>query len=173
MCCFHIWALPERGRGWGVKACQDGLEHFFPHVCPFDRGGVLKLFWQCPYRTNTFQKRASLRYAMTCSSSWKQIFLAAKFFQKAMRNFMYLLYTIVPKICYTTTSGFYCFFGSFQSISELLCCKFCEPSKWGYVSHTNNAFSWDNLRTESILDKCIDFALVIAIALIFRIFWPL
>ena len=30
---------------------------FFLHVCLFDReGGDLKLFWQCPYRTNTFQK---------------------------------------------------------------------------------------------------------------------
>ena len=36
---------------------------FFLHVCPFDRGGGgLKLFWQCPYRTNTFQKGASLRW---------------------------------------------------------------------------------------------------------------
>ena len=32
-----------------VKACSDGLEHFF-QVCPFDRGGGgLKLFGQCPY----------------------------------------------------------------------------------------------------------------------------
>ena len=60
-CVVSIWASPERGVG--AKACQDGLEHFFPHICPFDRGGRgwgggggLKLFWQCPYRTNTFQK---------------------------------------------------------------------------------------------------------------------
>ena len=31
-CVVSIWALPERGGG-GVKAYQDGLEHFFPHVC--------------------------------------------------------------------------------------------------------------------------------------------
>ena len=36
MCCFHIWALPERGGG--VKACQDGLEQFFPMF-----GGVCKV----------------------------------------------------------------------------------------------------------------------------------
>ena len=36
------------------------MEHFF-HVCPFDRGGGgPKLFGQYPYRTNTFQKGASL-----------------------------------------------------------------------------------------------------------------
>ena len=45
----------------GVRACQGGLGHFF-HVCLFDRGrGGLKLFGQCPHRTNTFQKGASLR----------------------------------------------------------------------------------------------------------------
>ena len=47
-------------KGGGVKACQDGLGHFFFHVCPFDRGGGLKLFGQYPYRTNTFKKGASL-----------------------------------------------------------------------------------------------------------------
>ena len=73
-CVVSIWALPERVGG--VEACQDGLEHFFPHRngqfvaflahfgdvkkqmtkngseksapwCPFDRRG-LKLFGQCP-----------------------------------------------------------------------------------------------------------------------------
>ena len=58
---IYIRALPRKGRG-GVKACQDGLGHFFFHVCPFDRGGGgLKLFGQFSYRTNTFQKGASLR----------------------------------------------------------------------------------------------------------------
>ena len=38
-------------RGGGDKACQDGLKHFF-----FPR----LLFEQCPYRTNTFKKGASL-----------------------------------------------------------------------------------------------------------------
>ena len=33
-CVVSIWALPERGRGV-IKACQDGLEHFFYN---FDRG---------------------------------------------------------------------------------------------------------------------------------------
>ena len=44
-------------RGW---ACQDGLGHIFFHGYPFDKGGrgVLKLFGQCQYRTNTFQKGA-------------------------------------------------------------------------------------------------------------------
>ena len=28
----------------GVRACEDDLEPFFFHVCPFDRGGSLKLF---------------------------------------------------------------------------------------------------------------------------------
>ena len=36
MCCFHVGIARKGGRG--VKACQDGLEHFF-HVSPFDRGG--------------------------------------------------------------------------------------------------------------------------------------
>ena len=30
MCCFHIWTWPVRGPG--VRACPDGLEHFFVHV---------------------------------------------------------------------------------------------------------------------------------------------
>ena len=50
-----------RKEGAGVKACQDGLEHFFSTLARLtERGGGLKLFWQCPYRTNTFQKGASL-----------------------------------------------------------------------------------------------------------------
>ena len=54
-----VWGIFFPRLPGGVKACQDGLGHFF-HVCPFDRGGVgLKLFGQCPYRTNTFQKGAS------------------------------------------------------------------------------------------------------------------
>ena len=88
------------------------------------------------------------------------------------RNTLFYVFTVYhrPQICYTTTSGFHCFFGSFQSIFELFCGKFYKPSMWGYVSHTNDAFSWDNLRTKSILDKWIDFALAITIALKFRIF---
>ena len=48
-----------RGAG-GVRACQDCLEHFFStFACLTEGGGGLKLFGQCPYRTNTFQKGAS------------------------------------------------------------------------------------------------------------------
>ena len=74
MCCFHIWALPERGGG--VKACQDGLEHFFPPHLPgvvkacqdglehffsiFARltegVGSLKLFGQGPIEPTHFKK---------------------------------------------------------------------------------------------------------------------
>ena len=52
--------------GGGEKACQDGLKLLFPLVCPFGGGGGggggggLKLFGQCPYKTNTFQRGASL-----------------------------------------------------------------------------------------------------------------
>ena len=63
MCCFHSGIARKGQGGGGVKASQDGLGHFFVHVCPFERvegGGGLKLFWQCPYRTNIFQKGASL-----------------------------------------------------------------------------------------------------------------
>ena len=73
-CVVSIRALPVRV-GWGVCVWRlarmvwgiftpplpvDGLGHFFFHICPFDRGGVgLKLFGQCPYRTNIFQKGPS------------------------------------------------------------------------------------------------------------------
>ena len=46
----------------GVRACQDGLGHFFSTFACLTEGGraggggALKLFGQCPYRTNTFQK---------------------------------------------------------------------------------------------------------------------
>ena len=33
MCCFHM-GFACKGGG-DVKACQDGLRHFFPHVCPW------------------------------------------------------------------------------------------------------------------------------------------
>ena len=58
--CVSIWALPERVGGaracqdglehffptfaGGEWACQDGLEHFFFHICPFDRGGGVKSY---------------------------------------------------------------------------------------------------------------------------------
>ena len=81
MCCFHVGIAQKRGGGGGCKGLPGGLEHFFPtlargckclpgwfgalfflHICPFDRGGgCLKIFGQCPYRTNTFQNGAFLR----------------------------------------------------------------------------------------------------------------
>ena len=46
----------------GVRACQDGLGHFFPTFARLtERRGSLKLFGQGPCRTNTFQKEASLK----------------------------------------------------------------------------------------------------------------
>ena len=44
----------------GVRACQDSSGHFFFQVCLFEGGGGRKLFGQCPYKTNSFQKGASL-----------------------------------------------------------------------------------------------------------------
>ena len=68
ICAVSIWALPERGGGV-VKACQDGLGHFFPtfaqgykglpgwfgtlffHVCPFDtRVGGSKAIWATHFK---------------------------------------------------------------------------------------------------------------------------
>ena len=52
-----------KGGEGGVKACQDGFEHFFFSTFArlTERGGeALKLFGQCPYKTNIFQKGASL-----------------------------------------------------------------------------------------------------------------
>ena len=55
MCCFHAGIARERGwvkachdglghffptLPWGVRARQDGFGHFFFFICPFDRGGV-------------------------------------------------------------------------------------------------------------------------------------
>ena len=88
MCCFHMGNAhcPLRQ---GVKACKDGLGHFFPHVAQgckdlpgwfgalffphlpvWQRGGGLKLFGQCPYRTNTFQKGASLTWPWWSCEWW-------------------------------------------------------------------------------------------------------
>ena len=81
---FPYTGFARKGGGGGVKACQDGLGHFFSPRLPggvracqdgfghffstFARlteegrggGGGLKLFGQYPYRTNTFQKGSSL-----------------------------------------------------------------------------------------------------------------
>ena len=46
--------------GGGVKACQDGLGHFFSTFARLTEGKGLKLFGQWPNRANTFQKGASL-----------------------------------------------------------------------------------------------------------------
>ena len=48
----------------GVKACQDGLEHFFSTFVRLTEGGGLERFGQWPYRPNTFQKGAVLSQAM-------------------------------------------------------------------------------------------------------------
>ena len=46
---------------WGCKGLPGWFGvPFFPHLPFWQRGGGLKLFGQCPYRTNTFQKGASL-----------------------------------------------------------------------------------------------------------------
>ena len=44
----------------GVKACQDGLQHFFPTFARLTEGRGGDLFGQCPSRINTFHKGASL-----------------------------------------------------------------------------------------------------------------
>ena len=48
------WAMSiARKGGLGVKACQDGLEHFSPRLPIWQRGeGGPKLSGQCPYRNN-------------------------------------------------------------------------------------------------------------------------
>ena len=42
----------------GVKACQGGLEHFFSHICPFDRrgGGILSYFGNAHLVSTHFKK---------------------------------------------------------------------------------------------------------------------
>ena len=74
MCCFHIWALPERG-----GRVKDGLEHFFPTfargckglsgwfghffstiACLTEGGEGLKLFGQCQYIEQTHFKKGLL-----------------------------------------------------------------------------------------------------------------
>ena len=47
MCCF-LMGIACKGGGGAVKACQDGLGHFFSHVCLFDRGGGSKAIWAMP-----------------------------------------------------------------------------------------------------------------------------
>ena len=43
MCCFHMGIFRKGG---GVKACQDGLGHFFfPHLPVWQRGGSSKAIW--------------------------------------------------------------------------------------------------------------------------------
>ena len=71
MCFFSIWALPVRGGG--VKACQDGLGHFFPMFACLTEGGGAKLFGQCPQRTDTFQQRASLNWICCFTGSFSYV----------------------------------------------------------------------------------------------------
>ena len=57
----------------GVRVCQDGPRHFFSRFSRLKEGGPggLKLFGQCPYRTNTFQKGASLINSPNSSAVWE------------------------------------------------------------------------------------------------------
>ena len=56
---------------WWFKDLPRWFGALFFHVCPFDRGGRggLKLFGQCPYRTNTFQKGDSLNLLLPLPGS--------------------------------------------------------------------------------------------------------
>ena len=67
MCCFHMSIARRGGGGGGVNAGQNGLGHFFSTFACLTEGG-LKLFGQCPYRINTFQKGASLRHTIKALS---------------------------------------------------------------------------------------------------------
>ena len=55
-----VWGTFFLGLPGGVRTCHDGLVHFFFTFARLTEGGGLKLFGQCPYRNNTFQKGASL-----------------------------------------------------------------------------------------------------------------
>ena len=46
---------------WDERACQDDLGHFFFHVCPFDRGRGSKAIWPMP-RTNAFAELLKENY---------------------------------------------------------------------------------------------------------------
>ena len=48
-CVVSIWTLPLRGR-WGVRACQDGLGHFFSTFARLteEEGGGSKAIWAIP-----------------------------------------------------------------------------------------------------------------------------
>ena len=61
-----------------VRACLDGLGRFLSTFAGLTEGGGLK---QCPYRTNTFQKGASLTMAMM------MIVKVLKVLTKAIRNY--------------------------------------------------------------------------------------
>ena len=58
MCCFHMDIAPT---GEGCKGLPGWLGPLFSTFARLtEGGGGLKLFGQCPYRTNTFQKGTSL-----------------------------------------------------------------------------------------------------------------
>ena len=60
MCCFHtgIARKAEKG-GRGCKGLPGWFGALFSTFARLTEGGDLKLFWQCPNRTNTLQKGAS------------------------------------------------------------------------------------------------------------------
>ena len=47
MCCFHM-GIAQKGGGRGVKACQDGLEHFFSTFARLTEGGGSKAILAMP-----------------------------------------------------------------------------------------------------------------------------
>ena len=54
----------------GCKGLSGWFGAFFPHICRLtEGGGCLKLFWQCLYRTNTFQKGDSLNLLLPLPGS--------------------------------------------------------------------------------------------------------
>ena len=69
----HIWkcvvsiygqlGIAYKG-GWGCKGLPGWFGALFSTFARLTEEGGLKLFGQCPYRTNTFQKGASLRDAV-------------------------------------------------------------------------------------------------------------
>ena len=46
MCCFHM-GIARKGE-WGVKACRDGLGHFFSTFARLTKGRGSKAIWAMP-----------------------------------------------------------------------------------------------------------------------------
>ena len=84
VCFFTSWCgklgFKESPFLWCVVSidghCQDGLGHFFPRLPVWQRGGGgLKLFGKFSYKTNTFQKGASLRIEQCPTRLWEDLSL--------------------------------------------------------------------------------------------------